>query len=160
MSARLTPRSPCTAGIATASAHMPMPPRVLRVTLTPRRRQAYVESIMRRCSCCDTEGQTAVLAAAQPPDDGAVQEVPRNAIEESGMIGAGEVEQLAAHPAAARHADDGHRDGDAHARPGFLGREVFAHDHAVARDDAALEQAEQRRHEIEPGEPDGHEVAQ
>ena len=39
-SARLTPRSACTAGIATASAHMPMPPSVLSVTLIASRRQA------------------------------------------------------------------------------------------------------------------------
>src|SRR5690348_5644073 len=157
MSARLTPRSPWTAGMATASAHMPMPPRVLRVTLTPRRRQAYTESIMRAPSC-EGHRQAAVLAAYQPPDDGAVQDVPGDAVEEGGVIGAGEVEQFAAHPGAACHAEDGGRDGDAHACAGFLRREVFAHDHAVARDDAALEQAEQRRDDVEPGQPIRHEV--
>src|SRR5499427_8377292 len=45
MSARLMPRSACTAGSATARHHMPTPPTVLRVTLASSRRQAYAESI-------------------------------------------------------------------------------------------------------------------
>ena len=40
MSARLTPRSACTVGSATARHHMPMPPTVLNVTLAASRRQA------------------------------------------------------------------------------------------------------------------------
>ena len=40
MSARVMPKSVCTAGIATMSDHMPMPPTVLRPTLAARRHQA------------------------------------------------------------------------------------------------------------------------
>ena len=47
MSARLMPKSACTAGIATMSDHMPMPPTVLRPTLAASRHQAYLESIPR-----------------------------------------------------------------------------------------------------------------
>src|SRR5476651_1259436 len=61
MSARLTPRSVCTAGSATARHHMPMPPRALMTTLAARRPQAYREStpcmVSRRSS----------TAAPQPP---------------------------------------------------------------------------------------------
>jgi hypothetical protein len=40
MSAREMPKSVCTAGIATVSDHMPMPPTVLSATLAARRHQA------------------------------------------------------------------------------------------------------------------------
>ena len=49
-------------------------------------------------------------------------------------------------------------DGEADARGGFARREVFAHDDGVGRHDAALEQAEQDRGEIERGEAVGDQV--
>ncbi len=80
------------------------PPKLLGV---PRVRKPYT----RRCAAggdaplVGGEDVAAVLAEQQPPRDGAVQQVPGDAVDEGGAVGAGHVEQDAAHPAAQRHAD-------------------------------------------------------
>jgi hypothetical protein len=81
-------------------------------------------------------------AHQQPEGDRHVQQVPADAVQEGGPIGAGEVVDLAAQPAAQRHADDGRHQHQADPGAGLAGREVVAHDHRVARHDAALRQPE------------------
>ncbi len=86
---------------------------------------------------------------AQPECDREVEQVPREAVQEGDAIGAGHVEDAARHPAAQRHAEHRRHDDHADARTRFLRREIFADDDRIARHDAALEQAEQQRDDVE-----------
>src|SRR4029078_7535488 len=81
-----------------------------------------------------------------------VHQVPREAVEEGRAVGTGEVEDQARQPAAERHADGGGHQYNAEARAGYAWRKILAYDDAIARYDAALEQAEQRRNNIERNE--------
>ena len=84
--------------------------------------------------------------------DADVQQVPENAVEERGLVGAGQVEDHAGHPAAERHAEHGGHQHGADAHAGLLGREELPDDDGVGRHDSALEQTEQRRHDVQRGE--------
>ncbi len=92
-------------------------------------------------------------AAAHPPEqeqrDAHVQQVPPDAVEKCRVVAAGEVEHPARHPAPQRHAHQRGHDHRAHTRAGFLRREVLADDDGVAGHDAALEQAEHGRDEVQ-----------
>src|SRR5262245_22961307 len=88
----------------------------------------------------------------QPHGDAEIQEVPQDAVEEGDLVGAGEVEDHARDPAAERHAEHrGHQHG-ADTQPGLFGREELADDDGIRRHDAALDQAEQGRQDVQHGE--------
>ena len=78
-----------------------------------------------------------------------VDEVPQDAVDERRLVRARDVEDRARHPAAERHAEQRRRDHHAHAHAGLARREVLADDDRVRRDDAALEQAEQRGDQVQ-----------
>ena len=70
------------------------------------------------------------------------------AVEECSAIRARQIENISRHPTAQRHAEQARHQHDADAGAGFFRRKVFADDDGVARNDAALEQAEHRRDDI------------
>ena len=65
------------------------------------------------------------------------------------MVGAGQVKHLARHPAAQRHAQHGEHDHGAHPHANLFGRKILAHHQRIRRDDAALEQAEHGRDDVQ-----------
>ena len=81
----------------------------------------------------------------QPPDDDDVQHVPKHTMGEGGAVGARKIEDCAGGSTAERHAEDRRHDDDADPRSGLAGGEVLAHYDRVARDDPALQEAENRR---------------
>ena len=89
----------------------------------------------------------------QPGHDRHVHQIKAEAVQERRPVGAGEVENPSRHPAAERHAEQRRHQDDTEARAGFARREIFAHDDGVARHDATLEQAEQRRDHVKRNEP-------
>ena len=88
----------------------------------------------------------------QPQGDRHVQQIPQDAIDERGLIGAGQVEDHSGHPAAERHAQQRGRQHHADPHPGLGRGEILADDDGVGGHDPALRQAEDRRDDVEGGE--------
>src|SRR6185295_11140530 len=74
----------------------------------------------------------------QPESYAHVQQVPGDAMEEGGPVGAGEVIDLARKPTAERHAQNCSRKYKADPGSGFAGREMVTHDQGIARNNATL----------------------
>src|SRR5262245_53564545 len=88
----------------------------------------------------------------QEERDRQVERVPCDAVHESRLVGARQVERLAGHPAAERHAEERAHHDEAYADARLRRRKMLADDDRVRRHDAALEEPEQRRDDEEGNE--------
>src|SRR6266571_4797154 len=87
--------------------------------------------------------------AQQPERNRQVEQVEGEAVDERRAVGAGEIEDRARHPAAERHAEERRHQDHAEARACLAGFEMLAHDQGVGGHDATLEQAEERRYDVQ-----------
>src|SRR6185369_6045036 len=92
-------------------------------------------------------------AAQQPSGNRNVQDIPQNAIDERGLIRAGQIENCVGYPSAERHVEQRGGNHGTYACAGLLGRKVLTNDDGVGGYDAALKQTEQRRDKVQGGEP-------
>src|SRR5690348_12502771 len=94
-------------------------------------------------------GSCGKRASQEPRGDREVEQVPADAVQERGAVGAGRIEYRSGHPAAERHAEERRHEDDGDARARFARREVFADDERIRGHESALEEAEERRDDVE-----------
>ena len=95
--------------------------------------------------CSGRRSRKPFRAQDQRADDGDVECVPDEAVDEGRLVRARPVKNGARQPASEGHAAQRGHQHRADARADIGGGEILAHDQRVGRDDAALRQAEQGR---------------
>jgi hypothetical protein len=91
--------------------------------------------------------------AQQNQHDRKIQQVPRGAVDEGGMVRTGQIEDLAGHPSAQCHAQQGEHDHCTDPSSRLCGGKMFTDDDCIRRHNAALKQAEQRSNDIQRRQP-------
>src|SRR4051812_21977460 len=124
---------------------------VVQSTLT------HAEAITRSVSDDCEAGRRALK---QVHSDAHVQKVPEQAVGEGGLVRAGKIKDYAGTPPAECHSKKRGHDDETDTAARFPRREILAQEDGVARNDAALEQAEQGRDQVKRCEAVEEEIEQ